>query len=82
MNLSFRLKQKPEIIFDYVTDMQKFASVHTLITQIIKTGENSYLVHETLRFGFIPFSFKYPLIIEKDVIKKNNSYSVCRHEIN
>ena len=25
-----------------------------------------YLVHETLKFGFIPFSFKYPATVEKN----------------
>jgi len=66
MNLSFRLKQKPEIIFEYLTDMQKFASVNPVITKIIKTGHNNYIAHETLRLGFIPISFKYPLIVQYD----------------
>jgi len=66
MNLSFRLKQKPEIIFEYLTDMQKFASVNPVITKINKTGHNNYIAHETLRLGFIPFSFKYPLIVQYD----------------
>ncbi len=65
MEFSFRLKTKSDIIFDYLTDMQKFVSVHPVISQIDKTGKNSYLVHETLKFGFIPFSFTYPVTIEK-----------------
>ena len=65
MELSFKLKKTPELIFDYLTDMQKFVSVHPVIYQIDSTGNNSYLVHETLKFGFIPFSFTYPVTIEK-----------------
>lgn len=65
MELSFRLKKTPEIIFDYLTDMQKFASVHPVIFQIDKTANNTYLVHEKLKFGFTSFSFTYPVTIEK-----------------
>ena len=66
METSFRLKKTTNIIFDYLTDMQKFVSVHPVIYQIDKTGNESYLVHETLKLGFIPFSFTYPVTIEKD----------------
>ncbi len=66
MKTSFRLKKTTNIIFDYLTDMQKFVSVHPVIYQIDKTGNESYLVHETLKLGFIPFSFTYPVTIEKD----------------
>ena len=64
MELSFKLKKTPDLIFDYLTDMQKFVSVHPVISQIDSTGNDSYLVHETLKFGFIPFSFTYPVTIE------------------
>lgn len=67
MNLSFRLNKTPEFIFDYLTDMQKFVSVHPVISKIEKTGSDSYLVHETLKFGPIPFSFTYPVTIEKSI---------------
>ena len=66
METSFRLKKTINIIFDYLTDMQKFVSVHPVIYQIDKTGNESYLVHETLKLGFIPFSFTCPVTIEKD----------------
>jgi len=70
MKLSFKLKKTPEYIFDYLTDMQKFASVHPVIWQIDKTGIESYLVHETLKIGVIPFPFTYPVTIEKSIINK------------
>lgn len=65
MKLSFRIKKDIDFIFDHLTDMQKFASVHPVIFKIDKTGQESYLVHETLKFGFIPFSFTYPVTISK-----------------
>jgi hypothetical protein len=46
--------------------MQKFVSVHPVISKIDKTGNDSYLVYETLKLGFIPFSFTYPVNIEKN----------------
>ncbi len=70
MELSFKLKKTSDFIFDYLTDMQKFVSVHPVISQIDNTDNNSYLVHETLKIGFIPFSFTYPVIIEKNNIEK------------
>jgi len=70
MKLSFRIHKKSELIFDYLTDMQKFVSVHPVISKIDNTGQESYLVHETLKFGFIPFSFTYPVTIEKNILDK------------
>ena len=70
MELSYKLKKTPDLIFDYLTDMQKFVSVHPVIFQIDRIGNNSYLVHETLKFGFIPFSFTYPVTIEKHEVDK------------
>jgi hypothetical protein len=46
--------------------MQKFASVHPIISKIEKTNENTYLAHETLQVGFFPFSFTYPVHIQGD----------------
>lgn len=65
MELSFKLRKTPDLIFDYLTDMQKFVSVHPVISQIDSTGNDRYLIHETLKFGSIPFSFTYPVTIEK-----------------
>jgi carbon monoxide dehydrogenase subunit G len=58
MQLSFKVKKTSDIIFDYLTDMQKVTSVHPVIFQINKTGNKSYLIHEMLKFGFIPISFE------------------------
>ena len=70
MKLSFRLHKNSDHIYDYLTDMQKFVSVHPVIYRIDNTSDKNYLVHETLKFGFIPFSFTYPVTIEKNAIDK------------
>jgi carbon monoxide dehydrogenase subunit G len=64
MELTFIIKKAPTLVFNYLTDMQKFASVHPVINKIEETGSNTYLVYETLKFGFIPISFTYPVSIE------------------
>ena len=70
MKLSFRIHKNLNLVFDYLTDMQKFVSVHPVIYQIDNTADKSYLVHETLKLGFIPFSFTYPVTIEKNILNK------------
>ena len=70
MKLSFKIHKNIDLVFDYLTDMQKFVSVHPVISKIDNTGQESYLVHETLKFGFIPFSFTYPVTIEKNILDK------------
>ena len=74
MNLSFRIKKNIDFTFDYLTDMQKFVSVHSVISQMVNTGNESYLVHETLKIGFIPISFTSPVTIEKSTI--DNTVSI------
>lgn len=70
MNLSFRIKKSTEFVFDYLTDMQKFASVHPVISHIDKDNDNSYLVLETLKVAMLPFSFTYPVHIKKSKAEK------------
>lgn len=70
MKLSFKLHKNIDLVFDYLTVMEKFVSVHPIITQIDDMGDDRYLVHETLKFGFIPFSFTYPVTIEKSTPDK------------
>lgn len=70
MKLSLRIHKNLDFVFDYLTDIQKFVSVHPVISQIDNIGNESYLVHETLKFGFIPFSFTYPVTIKKSTLDK------------
>jgi hypothetical protein len=67
MKISFKVKKNSEFISQYLTDMQKFTSVHPIISRIDALGNNTYLFHETLTFAAIPFSFKYQtLVIERE----------------
>jgi carbon monoxide dehydrogenase subunit G len=63
MNLTFKIKKPADFIFEYLTDMQKFVAIHPVITKIKPTGNNTYLVYETLRFLGMPFSFTYPVVV-------------------
>lgn len=74
MKLSFRLEKSADIIFDYLTDMQKFVSVHLVIYKIDNTGINRYLVYEMLKFGFIPFPFTYPVAMKRIMLSKLLSF--------
>lgn len=66
MRLSHKINKSPEFIFDYLIDMNKFASIHPVISKIESKGGNQFLVFETLKFGFIPYSFTYPVTIESN----------------
>ena len=70
MKLTFKIHKPADFILNYLTDMQKFVSVHPVISKINKAGDNSYLVYETLKIGFIPFSFTYPVTIESKSAEK------------
>ncbi|TAH25516.1 MAG: hypothetical protein EAZ07_06955 [Cytophagales bacterium] len=70
MKLTFRIKKNADLVFDYLTDMQKYVMVHPLIFKIDNIANELYLVHETIKLGFIPFSFTYPVTIEKDIANK------------
>ncbi len=65
MKLSFKVHKNIDLVFDYLTNMQKFVSVHPVIYKMEHIANHKYLVYETLRMGFIPFSFTYPVTIEK-----------------
>ncbi|RYG50132.1 MAG: hypothetical protein EOO01_11415 [Chitinophagaceae bacterium] len=62
--------------------MQKYVTFHPVITQIDQTGTNTYLVHETLKFGPIPISFTYPVRVEHDHTTKKVIYKAQVMKIN
>jgi carbon monoxide dehydrogenase subunit G len=61
------LPATPEVAFQYLTDMNLFASIHPVISRIEPKGNDHYLVFETLRLGPLPVSFTYPVLIEQDI---------------
>lgn len=70
MKLSFKINKPADFVFDYLTDMQKFASVHPVISKITDDGGGRFTVYETLKMGFVPFSFTYPVRIESNFADK------------
>lgn len=64
MQLHFKIKKPIDQVFETLTDMRKFVAVHPVISKIDNKKDGSYLIHETLKFGFIPFSFTYPATVE------------------
>ena len=87
MLLTFNVQQPIEMVFDYLTDMQKFVSVHPVITKMDWLSANKYLVHETLRFGFIPVSFTYPVTIDqndkdKTIVMRATVMKITKIEMN
>jgi carbon monoxide dehydrogenase subunit G len=47
-------------------DMQRFAQVHPIIQRIEPLGDQDYLVHLTVSFGPITYSFTYPVVVFVD----------------
>jgi carbon monoxide dehydrogenase subunit G len=68
--LTFKLTKPAEQIFDCLTDVNKFVSVHPIINRIDALGDNQYFVYESLKLGFIPYSFTYPATIERNIENK------------
>ena len=64
MNLVHLVKKSPDFVFGYLTDMQKFVSVHPVIFKIENLKGREYLVYEKLKLGFIPYSFTYKVTVE------------------
>lgn len=63
MNLEFYIQKPIDTVFSFLLDMKKFESAHPVITKIDHISDNKYLIHETLKFAFIPFSFTYPATV-------------------
>jgi len=70
MILKFKIDKSPKLVYDYLTDMTKFVLVHPVITKIDKIGDAEYLIHETLKFGFLPLNFTYPVSIDQNFKEK------------
>ena len=70
MNLKFEVNKPIHIVFEYLTDMRKFVSVHPVISKIDNISGNNFLVHETLKLVVIPISFTYPVTIDQNFNEK------------
>jgi carbon monoxide dehydrogenase subunit G len=66
LELSYQISQPLTLVYEYLTNMQKFVTVHPIIFKIEPLENNKYLVYERLKLGFIPFSFTYVANVEGD----------------
>jgi carbon monoxide dehydrogenase subunit G len=64
--LTFEVTKPRETVFENLTDMQKFVSFHPVVDKIEVISGNNYRVYETLRFGFLPVSFQYFVVIKSN----------------
>jgi len=60
MQLEHTSSKSIEFILDYLTDMDKFASIHPVISKIKPLGRQHFIVYETLQIGPVPWPFTYP----------------------
>ncbi len=87
MDLSFYVNKPSDVVFDYLTDMQKLITVHPVIFKIDPITANHYLVFEKLRFAFIPVTFTYTVEVshnfaEKSVVITGNVKNRIKIEMN
>lgn len=68
--LNFKVSKPEDVVFDYLTDMQKFVSVHPLITKMDCINQNQYKVYERVDTGLFPYSFTYIANVESNSEKK------------
>lgn len=66
LELSYQINQPVSLVFESLTNMQKFVSVHPIIFKIEPLENNKYLIHERLKIACIPFSFTYFATVEGD----------------
>ena len=71
MILQHKIGKPPAVVFDYLTDMLKFVSVHPVIHKMDRLNSHDYLVHETLKVGPIPISFTYPATVNSSDDRKS-----------
>ena len=63
MQFDHSIKKPVDHVYDYLTDAQKFVSVHPVIYKIEKLANNELLIYEKLKLLFIPVKFTYKATI-------------------
>ncbi len=66
MKLNFKINKPIDVVFEHLTNMEKFVKVHPIIYKMEKIGSGTYLVHEKLKMVFIPINFKYTAVINSN----------------
>ena len=66
MQLNFTSRRPLAEVFQYLTDMARFATVHPVIYRIDALGADRYRIHERMPIG-LPVRFTYPATVVGDV---------------
>ncbi len=75
MQLIFRLNAPIEKVYEYLTEAEKFVKAHPIIHKMEPlAATNAYKVFETVKFGFIPYSFSYKATVNGN--KEKNQVSI------
>lgn len=63
MHLVFRINQAQAVVYECLTDAQKFVKVHPVIYKAEKISEQKYVMYERLGIGVFSCPFSYPVEI-------------------
>ncbi len=66
MNVEYTINTPESFVFEHLANMQKFVSVHPVITKIEKIEGKKFRVFETLKSGVIRYSFTYTATVESN----------------
>jgi hypothetical protein len=66
MTLDHKIKQQADVVFNYMTDMKKFVSMHPIIFKMDDLGNGNYKVYEKLKLLGIPTTFTYSATVTGD----------------
>ena len=75
LTIEQKINKPVNVVFDNLSNMDKFVKVHPIIYKIDKTAENYYLIHEKLKFLFIPVRFKYTTLLSSNEKNKTIQFN-------
>lgn len=61
--LTFKIQKDTQIVLSYLTDIQKFVSVHPLIYKMTELDKNKYKVYESIKLGILTYRFTYQAVL-------------------
>lgn len=70
--ITFKTTKDIPTTIQYLTDVEKFVTVHPLIYKMTDLGENNYKVFEKIKMGILFYRFSYKANITHD----NNSVKI------
>lgn len=63
--ITYKANSSAATLTTYLTETDKFVTVHPLIYRMEHLGGNNYKVYEKVTFGFIPINFTYKATISQ-----------------